>query len=401
MRNDKYKIIDTGSLQMPLPVITIWNKKRRDIIINYRDVFDFENIYKAFNKSKSGKRDKESVAKFECDKLKNLIDIKDELMLMKYKPSRYHVFYIYEPKERKIMSNSFKDKIVQHAICDNVVSPILNPKLIYDNAANQKGKGTHFALNRVKKHLRRHYINHGTNGYILKCDIHKYFDSMQQDKVLENTYKHMPDYGTKKLWTMFIKSIPNPGVPMGNLSSQSNAITHLDLMDQIIKRNLRIKGYVRYVDDFVLIHEDKKYLQYCKKVIEKILKESSLKLNPKSDLAPIKNGIDFLGYHIYLTDSGKVILKIRRKSKTAVRRKLRYFKKNLNKKVKGKFLTIDNILQSYISWRGHAKFGNCYYLIKKMDNYFMELFGKEVENIKSKPLDEIRKNIERNDLKHG
>lgn len=361
--------------------------------MQYKEVFDFGNLYKAFRLSKRGKTEKKSVAKYEVSVLENLITLQEKLRNLKYEVGEYNVFYIYEPKKRKIMSNDFEDKIVQHSFCDNIASQILNKKLIYDNAANQKGKGTKFAIERTERHLRRHYINHGLKGYILKCDIHKYFDSIRHDVVKRNTLPHFKDYGSKWLWNSFIESVEGVGVPMGNLSSQSHAITVLDPIDQMVKRELRIKGYVRYVDDFILIHEDKQYLKYCKERIVEKLTEMGLELNPKSDIFPIKNGVDFLGFHIYLTETGKIVKKIRRKSKTNVRRKLRYFKKNLNTVVKGKELTINNVIQSYVSWRGHAGHGDCYYLIRKMDRYFLELFSEELKGIKHSKLEEIKENV--------
>lgn len=358
-------------------------------MIDYNTVHDFGNLYEAFRRTRKGKRNKKSTAKFEVNVLEAIIYLQYQLKQGTYRLNPYNEFYVYEPKERRIMSNSFKDKVVQHSLCDNVIMPIMVPKFIHDNTANQKGKGTHFTLDRLTKQLRRHYINHGTKGYILKCDISKYFDSMDHKAIKSNTNPHMPDDKTHWLWNMIINSVPDPMTPMGNLSSQTIALTYLDPVDQMIKRELGIKGYVRYVDDFVLIHEDKEYLQYCKRRIEQKLKELKIEFNPKSDIFPIKNGVDFLGFHTYLTDSGKVIKKLRRKSKVEVRRKLRYMKE----KLASQEVEIENIIQSYTSWRGHADYGDCYYLIREMDKYFYELFSEEIKGINTKSLKEIRKNI--------
>lgn len=134
--------------------------------------------------------------------------------------------------------------------------------------------------------------------------------------------------------------------------------------------------YIRYMDDFVLIHRDKAFLQDCKRAIVQYLNDLELKLNVKSHVFPLKNGVDFLGFHIYLTGNGKVVKKIRRDSKKRVKRKLKKFKELY----KNGERTREQIEQSYYSWRGHASHGNCYYLIQQMDKRFESIFEGDEEN---------------------
>ncbi|MGN0107121.1 MAG: RNA-directed DNA polymerase [Hominilimicola sp.] len=140
--------------------------------------------------------------------------------------------------------------------------------------------------------------------------------------------------------------------------------------DHMVKERLHIKAYGRYVDDFYLIHHDKEYLRYCLEVITNYLSKYGLELNEKTQIFPLKNGIDFLGFHTYLTESGKVIRKLKKSSKDNMRRKLKAFKRLYDE---GK-ISMSVILCSYSSWRAHAKNGNTYYLIKRMDELFNELF---------------------------
>lgn len=133
-----------------------------------------------------------------------------------------------------------------------------------------------------------------------------------------------------------------------------------------------IKFYGRYMDDFYLIHEDKEYLRYCWKEIERHVNELGLSLNAKTNIYPLKNGIDFLGFHSYLTESGAVIRKVRRKSKNNARRRLTKMRGLLET---GK-ITPEKVEQSYKSWRGHASKGNCYHLIRNMDQHYNKLFGQ-------------------------
>lgn len=287
-------------------------------------------------------------------------------------PSEYKIFKVYEPKERVVMTNSYKDKVVQHSLCDNVLEPKLSKQFIYDNYASQKGKGTHFGLDRVVLFMRSYYRKNGLNGWILKCDITKYFYNIRHDILKQQVRKSIADEKCLWLIDMIIDSTDGVGIPIGNQSSQLFALLYLSDLDHYIKEKLKIKYYGRYMDDFYLLHPDKEYLKYCLSEIKKIVEGLGLKLNPKTQIMPISQGLDFLGFHTYLTSTGKVIKKIRRRSKSNVRRKLKKMKGLVEE---GK-LTIETPEQSYQSWRGHAIHGNSYHLIKDMDKYYQKLFKK-------------------------
>ena len=212
----------------------------------------------------------------------------------------------------------------------NVLKPIISKHVIYDNAACQKNKGTDFGLNRLTKFLKREFINeHGNDFYYLKCDIHKYFPSINHE-VLLNKLKRigLTDdelYMARLFMTNYETSV---GIPLGNLSSQWYALIYLDDLDRFIKEKLQIKGYIRYMDDFILIHKDKNYLRYCLKEIDSFCKERlKVELNAKTQIGKVKNGIDFLGFRLILTETGKVIKKLRGSSKRRIKRHLRNLKK--------------------------------------------------------------------------
>jgi RNA-directed DNA polymerase len=181
---------------------------------------------------------------------------------------------------------------------------------------------------------------------------------------------YIPDKDVWWLLEYIIDSTDSPGIPIGNQSSQLFAILALSPLDHFIKERLGIKYYGRYMDDFYLIHHDKEYLKQCKKDIAMFLAPTGMELNEKTQIFPLKNGIDFLGFHIYLTETGKTIWKIRRVSKNNMSRKLKKFRKLLDKGL----ITKESIHQSYQSWRGHALRGNCYHLVKQMDDLYKELF---------------------------
>ena len=149
---------------------------------------------------------------------------------------------------------------------------------------------------------------------------------------------------------------------------------YLSGMDHFIKEKLGIRYYGRYMDDFYLIHEDKAYLQYCRSEIEQYVARLGLRMNKKTNIFPLRNGIDFLGFHTYLTESGKIIRKVRRSSKCNAQRKLKKQRGLLDREK----ISLSDIEQSYGSWRSHAEKGNCYHLIQKTDSLFQNLF-KESE----------------------
>jgi len=132
-------------------------------------------------------------------------------------------------------------------------------------------------------------------------------------------------------------------------------------MDHLIKEKLKIKHYVRYMDDFTLIHPDKEYLNFCKDYLTNYLTKNGLAFNKKTQLFPIKNGADFLGFHTYVTETGKIIRKIRRKSKQTMKRKLRFFQREY---ISGR-MDLSKIKASIVSWIGHASYGNTYNLRRK------------------------------------
>ena len=148
---------------------------------DFEKVYNFENLYRAYRKARRGKRWKGAAAKFEVNLLEALNLLSVQLQSHTYRLSPYNTFKVYEPKERVVMSNSYKDKVVQHALCDNVLEPRVQSTFIKDNYASQVGKGTHFGLERLEGFMRRFYRVRGVDGWVLKCDISKYFYNIKHD----------------------------------------------------------------------------------------------------------------------------------------------------------------------------------------------------------------------------
>lgn len=338
---------------------------------DYKKVWDFDSLYRAFRKSRRGKRWKYSAARFESRLMEELTLLSSQLQTKRYRLSKYNTFMVFEPKQRLVMSNSFRDKIVQHALCDEVLEPAIIKGFIYDNYASQKGKGTHFGLDRLTHFMRKYYRQHGADGWVLKCDIRKYFYMIRHEKLKAMLRPLVIDDDCWWLTEMIIDSTPDGvGIPIGNQSSQLFALLYLSGLDHYIKEKLGVKFYGRYMDDFYIIHHDKEFLKRCRLHIEMRLRPLGLELNEKTQIFPLRHGIDFLGFRTYLTDTGKVVRKVRNKSKHRMRRKLKKMRHLLDE---GR-IKKETIEQSYQSWRGHVRKGNSYYLTQDMDRLYRQLF---------------------------
>lgn len=300
--------------------------------MNLEEIFTFSNLYSAYKNCRKSKQHKGEVIRFETNLSLNLCNLRKELISRKYKLGKYKRFYIYEPKERLIEALPFKDRVVIRCFCDAVLSTKIEKKLIYDNAACRKGKGTNFSIKRLEKFLRHEYLTKQDNDiYFLKCDIRKYFPSINH-QILLNLLSQV-GFSEDEMWLIekLIKEQSNDtnvGLPLGNQSNQWFALLYLNVVDRYIKEILRVKSYVRYMDDMILIHRNKEYLKFCLNEIRKICHDKlDLELNQKTQIGMVKNGIDFLGYNHILNSNGKIIRRLRGSSKIRLKRHLKVLKK--------------------------------------------------------------------------
>ncbi|MCL2740206.1 MAG: RNA-directed DNA polymerase, partial [Oscillospiraceae bacterium] len=257
------------------------------------DLFSFENLYKAHLAARRGKRHKKDVIAFEMDLAHSIWNLKNRIDSGRYKIHNYNTFNVYEPKKREIQAVKYSHRVVMHCLCDNYLTPLLEKRLIYDNAACRKGKGTHFSLRRLKKFFCEHYKQYGNEGYILKMDICKYFPSINHEILIGKLRKIIEDEGILEMMEMIISSWngeEGKGLPMGNQTSQWFALYYLDEVDRLIKEKLAIKYYVRYMDDMVIIHHDRGYLKEILRQVRLLCRNLKLELNAKTQISPIKNG---------------------------------------------------------------------------------------------------------------
>ena len=331
----------------------------------FEKVIDFHNMYKAYRRAKCGKGYKKSSARFNVVALDGVNALIAQLKNRTYSVSGYNEFKVYEPKERIIQTTSFKDKVVQHSLCDNVLLPRLQKVFVSENCAGQKGKGTLYGLDVLKEQMAKFYSKYGMDGYILKCDVTKYFYNIAHEQLKEIVAYHFRD-DPDIIWlcNLFIDSTEGKGLPLGNQINQGLALVYLDGMDKLIKYELGIEYYGRYMDDFYLIHPSKEYLKFCLDVIRAYLGTLELTLNGKTQISPFKNGVSYLGFHTYVTSNGRVIRKLKNQNKRNAQKKFM----RMAMMVREGELEKKKFDDSYRAWKNHIQHGNCYKLAASMDN---------------------------------
>lgn len=340
---------------------------------DFEKVIDFDNMYRAFRRAKCGKGYKKSSARFNLAALEGVHALIHQLKTKEYQVSPYSEFKVYEPKERIIHTTSFKDKVVQHSLCDNVIMPRLERVFLYDNCAGQKGKGTLFGLDRLSEQMLQFFERYSGNGYILKCDIRKFFYSISHEQLKDIVEYHF-SYDPDVCWlcNLYIDSTEGKGIPLGNQINQGFALLYLDGMDKLIKYELGIEYYGRYMDDFWLIHPSKEYLRYCLEVITKYLETLDLELNGKTQIFPFKNGVSYLGFHTYITDDGKPSRKLKNQNKRNAQRKFL----RMAKLAAAGQLPPEKLRSSYGAWKNHISHGKCHGLAAAMDQKIKEVIGE-------------------------
>lgn len=339
---------------------------------DFEKVVDFGNLYQAYLKSKSGKGFSKSSQKFQIAALDGIHQIKRRIETKTYNVSKYNEFTIYEPKERIIKSCSFVDKIVQHSLCDNVLTPRLNKEFIQTNYAGQIGKGTLYGLECLKAQMYLAYQKYGYDCWIVKADISKFFYNIDHDILRDIVGYFIEDKDVYWLSEKFIDSTEGLGLPLGNQISQVYALLYLSGLDHFITGELGVKYFGRYMDDFYLIVQDKEYAKWCLSAIYEFIHSLGLELNGKTQIIPFKNGIKFCGFHTYVTSNGKVIRKLKNENKRAAKKK---FKKMVGLVKNGK-LSKEKFNESYNAWKNHISHGNCVKLGYEMDRYVEELFDR-------------------------
>jgi retron-type reverse transcriptase len=340
----------------------------------YSEICSFENLYLAFIKAKRRKRYKKGVGEFEYNLEKELFDIRRNLENLSYRPSKLKKFVLKEPKKRAIFVVNFKDRVVHHALC-NVIEPIFNKSFIFDSYACRKNRGTHRAMRRIDEFKRKVTKNKTRKVHVLKIDMKKYFDNINHRILLEIIKKRIKDKRTLWLIATILgnyhknQQSEEVGIPIGNLTSQLFANIYLNKLDHFIKEELRVKYYIRYMDDLFILSNSINFLLETKNAIDKFSKmELNLKLHPKkSKIFPLKRDIDFLGYRIFYDYK-----LLRKGSEKRIKNKLKFLGHEYAEDKKD----LSQIYNSIMAWNGYSKWANTYKLRKELLTNLLFLMGK-------------------------
>lgn len=322
----------------------------------------FEKLIEAHERAKKNKLSKKEVLLFEMDLESNISNLLRLIKNKKYKIGSYREFTIYEPKERLIKSLPYKDRIVHQWYVEEFIKKYIVPKFIYHSFACLDGKGTHKAVDALQNFMRKKE-KQNKNFWILKCDVKKFFYNINQDILYSILCKYFKDNEILEFSKLLIYDSTNlskTGIPIGNFTSQYFANIYLNELDQYVKRNLKIKFYVRYMDDFVIILDTKEECKNVKVKIQNFLREKLLlELNDKSRYYPNKMGVNFCGYRIFTTHR-----KLRNSSKKKIKKNVKIW----NKLYREKRINFTKVMQCLNSWRGHASHCDSYKLQNKIIN---------------------------------
>lgn len=358
---------------------------RREKLAKYDDfarVADVNSLIRANFDSRRGVMWKASVARYNMHFYKNAVKAHYDLLAGKDIHSGYYAFGIIERgKKRNIHSLHYSERVIRRSACVNALVPILSYNLIYDNGASLKGKGITFAADRCETHLHEYFRKTGNNdGYILIIDFKKYFDNIQHGPLFEIIDKYITDPQLNALTKSFISSADRQKAPeeqgkglyIGPEDSQIYAVAYPNRIDHLIKDQWQIPFYNRYMDDSYIIMESKEGLLKLRDALFAEYRKLGIIPNEKkTQVIKLSRGFTFLKTKYFLTESGKVIRKADHASIVRERRKLKKLKRFYDT---GE-MTILQIEQSYMSWRGYILQKDAYKSVQSMDELFYSLFG--------------------------
>ncbi|MFH1608898.1 MAG: reverse transcriptase domain-containing protein [Patescibacteria group bacterium] len=268
----------------------------------YKDIISIENLLLAWKEFLKGKRSRKDVLEFQRNLMTNILSLHNELFNKTYRHLDYKAFKINDPKPRDIHKATVRDRLLHHLIY-NALYPYFDKKFIYDSYSCRINKGTHKAIYRFESFIRKVSKNNNKQCWVLKCDIRKFFANIDHKILKSILKKYIEDKDILWLLSNVINSFSvsgktQKGLPLGNLTSQLLVNVYMNEFDQFMKRKLKVEYYIRYADDFVVLSEDKKYLENILEKIQKYL-EVNLKLEMHPDkvfIKTISSGVDFLGW---------------------------------------------------------------------------------------------------------
>ena len=344
---------------------------------------EFDALYKSMWKCKCGKIKKASVARFVTHGIEETLKLSDEIKNGKYKPRKPKTFTLTYTKVRPCSSIHIRDRIVQRSLNDNDIYPKMTAGFIWDNMACQKGKGTTKAMDRLNTFLHRFYINNGNSneGWVWQFDIEGYYRNMRHSDARACFAEKLGDdtvaYTQAWLQHQYLYDV---GYEPGSQMVQILGISLLNPLDHFAKEKVKAKIYERYMDDGFVISNDRDFLMRCHEEMSNELSKFGMKFHDKKTrIFPLKDGIKILGFTFRLTDTGKVIRILNPKNVKHERKKLVRMSHLVHKGV----ITKAKYIECYEAWRAHAKLGNSYKLLQRMDKYAKDVLKEGMNEVQN------------------
>lgn len=365
-------------------------KAERNKGCTLEDVADMNALYKAQHEAGRGVRWKASTQRYQLDWLLNINKARHDILEGNEICRGFHEFDLYERgKMRHISSVHFSERVVQKSLTQNVYIPTIAPSFVNDNAANIKGKGTAFALERVKQALAKHYRKHGSEGYVLQVDFSSYFANIAHEPVKRIVENAILDERVVSLGHHMIDVQSDVGLGLGSEPNQILAVGLPNEIDHIVQDCCGVEYYGRYMDDTLVLCNDKGTLRAVLAIIRDRCAKLGIVVNEKkTHITKLSHGFTFLKTKFSYSETGKVVMRPCRDSITRERRKL---KKQAHLVEQG-LMTVEQVVQSYQSWRGSKLRLEAHGAILRMDALFAELFAPKITAMKDPPRNPDPKN---------
>lgn len=351
--------------------------------MTYEELCSFETLWYAYVRARRCKRSKGETAAFEYSAIEKLLILSKSLLQGTHQPDPLDAFLIYEPKKRLIQAPTFRDKVVQHALTDCIVYDELSRSLTLNTYAAQYGKGTHYGLKMLERHMRTHFLRNKAadeaarkaaglpyrpmeewdyaNGAVIKGDIRHFFQSIDHDRLKAVLAERFPDERIQALMWKYIDAV-DEGLALGHQTSHIYAVFYVHSIMHYVGEKLRLPLAGMYMDDWYVICPDMETAREALALVREEFRKLGLALNNKTNIFPLQNGIDFCGFHTYLTKTGKVVKKLRYASIKRMKRRIRLWERQY---AAGE-ITREKIMECYGSWEAHAKHGDTRQLRQEM-----------------------------------
>jgi hypothetical protein len=351
-------------------------EKRKRYNARYDDfavMTDTNNMLEAARLSRKSVRKKASVQKYTMNMMRNVTETRQKLENGEDVRQGFIEFTLSERgKTRDIRAMHMKERVAQRDLCDNILIPVLERSLVYDNGASMKGKGIHFALNRICHQFRRYVRTHGTDGYILLVDFTGYFDNIEHEHIREMIEKNFEDERVKALIWDFVTAFGEKSLGIGSQVSQMLAVSYPNAVDHRIKEVHRHGLSGRYMDDSYVIGETREELDAILKDCRGQWAKLGITVNEhKTMIVPIRK-FTFMKVRFRITDSGKVLMLPCKASFKRMRRKIRKFKELID----AGEMTIEYARASYQSWYGYQQHFDAHRSLRRMDRYYHDMLGE-------------------------